>query len=112
MRPPWPALLVNLLVGIPAMVPLYSLWWLSERRWGGSVIGRSSTIVEVCGADCDRTGVAAWTATTSGLLVVLLLAVAYVLVPLHRDRPMRLWLKAMPVVIVPFLIFQAVSSAL
>lgn len=57
LRTAWLALLVNLLVGIPAMVPLYSLWWLSERRWGGSVIDRSSTIIEVCGADCDR---AAW----------------------------------------------------
>lgn len=112
LRPPWPALLVNLLVGIPAMVPLYSLWWLSARRWGGSVIDRSSTIVEVCGADCDRTGLATWTATASGLLVVLLLVVTDVLVPLHRDRPLSPWLKAMPVVIVPFLVFQAVSSAL
>ncbi|MER6423398.1 hypothetical protein [Streptomyces sp. NPDC001137] len=112
LRPLWPALLVNLLVGIPAMVPLYSLWWLSERRWGGSVIDRASTIVEVCGADCDRTGLAMWTATVTGLLVVLLLVVTDVLVPLHRDRPLGPWLKAIPVVIVPFLVFQAVSTVL
>ncbi|WP_328443725.1 hypothetical protein OG780_01170 [Streptomyces sp. NBC_00386] len=112
LRTAWPALLVNLLVGIPAMVPLYSLWWLSERRWGRSVIDRSSTIIEVCGADCDRAGVATWTVAASGLLVLLLLALADGLVPLRRDRPVGPWLKAMPAVLVPFFIFQAVSSAL
>ncbi|WEH34282.1 hypothetical protein PZB75_13475 [Streptomyces sp. AM 4-1-1] len=112
LRSSWPALLVNLLVGIPAMVPLYSLWWLSERRWGGPAIDRSSTIVEVCGADCGRTDLAMWTATASGLLVLLLVAVADVIVPLHRDRPLGAWLRAMPVALVPFLVFQAISSAL
>lgn len=111
-RSPWPALLANTLVGIPAMVPLYSLWWLTQRQWGAAVLDRSSTIVEVCGADCDRAGLATWTATVSGLLVLLLLALVDVLVPLHRDRPLGPWLKALPVVLVPFLVFQAVSSAL
>ncbi|MFD6548647.1 hypothetical protein [Streptomyces sp. NPDC058398] len=112
LRPVWPALLVNLLVGVPAMVPLYSLWWLSGRRWGGSAVDRSSTIIDVCGADCDRAGVATWTVAASGLLVLLLVAVADGLVPLRRDRPVGPWLRAVPAVLAPFLVFQAVSSAL
>ncbi|MER5402679.1 hypothetical protein [Streptomyces sp. NPDC002599] len=111
-RPTWPALLVNLLVGVPAMVPLYSLWWLSGHRWGGSAVNHSSTIIEVCGADCDRAGVATWTAAASGLLVLALVALADGLVPLRRERPAGPWLMAMPAVLVPFLVFQAVSSAL
>ncbi|WP_392957790.1 hypothetical protein [Streptomyces sp. LN245] len=112
LRPTWSALLVNLLVGIPAMVPLYSLWWLSEHRWGGSAVDRSSTIIEVCGADCDRAGVATWTVAASGLLVLALVALVDGLVPLRRERPAGPWLKAVPAVLVPFLVFQAVSSAL
>lgn len=110
----WPPVLVNLLIGLPAMVPLHSLWWLARRSWSGygSVAGRSSTIVEVCGGDCDRAGLATLTVTVAGLLVLLLVLVADVIVPLHRDRALAPWLKAIPLVLVPYVLFQAVSSAL
>ncbi|MGC9540907.1 hypothetical protein [Streptomyces sp. UG1] len=113
-QPAWPPVLVNLLIGIPAMVPLHSLWWLTQRSWFGheSVVGRSSTIIEVCGADCDRVGVATLTVTVVGMLVLLLVIVADVLVPLHRDRPLAPWLTTMSLVLVPYVLFQAVSSAL
>jgi hypothetical protein len=109
----WPPVLVNLLIGIPAIAPLYSVWWLAERYWGGyaSVADHSSTIIEVCGADCDRAGAATLTVTVTGMLVVLLLIVADVLVPLHRDRSVAAWLKAVPLVFVPYLLFQVVSAA-
>lgn len=111
---PWPPVTINLLIGIPAMVPLYSLWWLAQRSWFGydSVAGRSSTIIAVCGADCDRVGLATMTATATGLLVLLLVIVADVLMPLHRDRASAPWLKATALVLVPYVLFQAVSSAL
>ena len=111
---PWPPVLANLFIGIPAMVPLHSLLWLARRSWSGhqSVTGRSSTIVEVCGADCDRVGLATLTVTATGLLVLLLLVVADVMVPLRHDRPLATWLRAVPLVLVPYVLFMAVSSAL
>lgn len=95
------------------MAPLYSMWWLAKRHWGGytSVADHSSTIIEVCGADCDRAGTATLAAVVTGMLVVLLVLVADVLVPLHRDRSVAAWLKAVPFVFVPYLLFQVISSA-
>ncbi|MEU1037561.1 hypothetical protein [Streptomyces sp. NPDC005907] len=104
----------NVLLGIVAMVPLHSAWWLLNHRifGGGFVDGQPSTLFEVCAADCDRVGLAGLALAVTGALVLLAVLVVDVLIPSHRRKPLRPWLMATLLIPVPYVLFQGVSFVL
>ncbi|MEV6393406.1 hypothetical protein AB0M39_01210 [Streptomyces sp. NPDC051907] len=104
----------NLLVGVPAVIPLHSAWWLADHHWfaGASFDTEPSTIVEVCGADRDQTGLATLVLAVVGGLVLLMVLVVDVLIPLHRDKPLAPWLKATALIPVPYVLLLAARALL
>ncbi|MET7357338.1 hypothetical protein ABZS76_02705 [Streptomyces sp. NPDC005562] len=70
----------------------------------------SSTIINVCGADCDRTSLAGLVLATAGSLVLVMVLVVDVLIPLHRDKPLTPWLKAMALIPIPYILFRAANA--
>ncbi|MCX4671724.1 hypothetical protein OG453_34410 [Streptomyces sp. NBC_01381] len=96
------------------MIPLHSAWWLADHHWfaGATFDTEPPAIVEVCGADCDQTGLATLVLVVAGSLVLLMILVIDVLIPLHRDKPLAPWLKATALIPVPYILLQAARAVL
>ncbi|MFE3770083.1 hypothetical protein [Streptomyces sp. NPDC057579] len=101
----WPAL-VNLLLGVPAMVPLFLARWLlveylpmdcrtvAEATRPGLTHCNYSTL--------DHADGVMFLLAVSGLLVLVLVAVVDVLLPLRRGGRLGWWLGAAGLLPVPF----------
>ncbi|MET9252313.1 hypothetical protein ACGFZL_31295 [Streptomyces sp. NPDC048182] len=104
---------VNLLFGLPAMVPLHSAWLLLTEYRSCALdtagFGRTScgdvTVVE--GAGWARAGLLV--VGGLGLLLVLLVDVAF---PAATGRPWRRWLAASLVIPLPYLLAVIVYAIL
>lgn len=96
------------------MIPLHSVWWLANHRWfaGTSFNTEFPAILEVCGADCDHSGLAILVSVATGGLVLLVILVVDLLIPLHRDKPIAPWLKASALIPVPYILLQAARAVL
>ncbi|MFJ8584643.1 hypothetical protein ACIRD2_08270 [Streptomyces sp. NPDC093595] len=97
---------VNLALGVPAMIPLYSAWWLLSEYLPMDC--RTTEDMARPGlADCDyhtldHAPVMMLLLAVTGLIMLLLVLVVDVLLPLRRDDRLRAWLGTALLIPVPF----------
>ncbi|MFD5075462.1 hypothetical protein [Streptomyces sp. NPDC058371] len=109
----WVPGLVNLGLGVPAMVPLYLLWWLlteylpmdcrsvEDAARSGSVNCNYTTL--------DHAGVVMFLAAVTGALIVALVLVVDLLLPLRRGARLGPWLGMAALIPVPFAVCVALA---
>ncbi|MFC3573611.1 hypothetical protein ACFOZ0_10075 [Streptomyces yaanensis] len=99
-------LLVNLLIGIPAIVVvLCARWYAAYGHCGLEDIERPD--LDGCSYhDIDHSGPILVVLVVTGLFVLLLVLLADVLLPLSRRRPLRPWLLTLPAVLLPYVLLN------
>jgi hypothetical protein len=100
----WAPILVNLLLGVPAIAPLYSAQWLLTKYLPMDC--RSSADFETA-TNChyptlDDAIAYQLLLVVSGVLVLVMVAMADILAPLARGRSMRPWLGSTVLLLFPY----------
>ncbi|MFD3453257.1 hypothetical protein ACFWVC_13870 [Streptomyces sp. NPDC058691] len=109
-------ILVNLALGVPAVVPLYCAWWLLTEYLPMDCRSVSDASAPGFSGTCDyhvldHAGPVMFLLALSGLFVLALVLLVDVAVPRSKGRPVRPWALAGLVVPVPFLALLAALHA-
>ncbi|MEU2427952.1 hypothetical protein ABZ611_00260 [Streptomyces sp. NPDC007861] len=103
-RPPWVSGLVNLLVGVPAIVPLYCAQWLLTKylpmdcRDAGDIAVATNCDYHTL----DHGGPVMVALALSGAFVLALMVLVNGALPLALGRPLRTWLGSAALIVVPY----------
>lgn len=102
-------LLVHLLIGIPTVVVVWcARWYAAYGHCGLDDLERSD--LDGCTYDqIDHSGPILGLLVVTGLFVLSLLAIAAVIVPLRRERPLKPWLLTLPAVMLPWLVLHGLA---
>jgi len=97
-------LLVNLLIGVPAIAVWESArWYAAHGHCGLDDLDRPD--LDGCTyPEIDHSGPVLVFLVVTGLFVLLLVLIADVLLPLRRERPVKPWLLTLPAVVLPYLL--------
>ncbi|MFE1438848.1 hypothetical protein [Streptomyces sp. NPDC058739] len=100
-------LLVNLLLGVPALVPLLcARWYLAHGHCGQDDLRRPD--LDHCTYDqIESSGFVLFGLVGGGLFVLALVLLADVLGPLRRERPLTPWLVTLPALFGPYAALSA-----
>ncbi|MFJ2669341.1 hypothetical protein [Streptomyces sp. NPDC087525] len=104
----WVPGLVNLALGVPAIVPIYLLWWLlteylpMDCRQVEDVVKPGVTNCNF--TTLDHAGVVMFLLAVTGLFMLALVFLVDVVLPRRRGRRTGVWLMAALLVPVPFMV--------
>ncbi|WP_411112596.1 hypothetical protein [Streptomyces sp. 029-5] len=100
--------MVNLALGVPAIVPIYLLWWLlteylpMDCRQVEDVVKPGVTNCNF--TTLDHAGVVMFLLALTGLFMLALVFLVDVVLPRRRGRRTGVWLMAALLVPVPFMV--------
>ncbi|MFC9652657.1 hypothetical protein [Streptomyces sp. NPDC056937] len=109
----WAPGLVNLALGVPAIVPLYLLWWLLTKYLPMDC-RQVEDVVEPGVINCnyttlDHAWVIMFLLAVTGLFMLALVLLVDVLLPRRRGRRTGVWLAAAVLIPVPFMVCLALA---
>lgn len=106
----WVPLLVNLLIGIPAIpVILCARWYAAHGHCEYDDLGRRD--LDGCTYDqIENSGLVLFMLVLIGLFVLLLVLIADVLRPLIRERPLGPQLLTLPAVLLPYVLLDVAAG--
>ncbi|MFE4646607.1 hypothetical protein [Streptomyces sp. NPDC056730] len=109
----WAPGLVNLALGVAAIVPLYLLWWLLTKYLPMDC-RQVEDVVEPGVINCnyttlDHAWVIMFLLAVTGLFMLALVLLVDVLLPRRRGRRTGVWLAAAVLIPVPFMVCLALA---
>lgn len=108
-RPYIAPLSVNVLIGIPVIpVVLLARWYVAHGHCDLGDLDRAD--LDGCTYhQIDHSGPVLLALIVTGLFALLLVLLADVILPLHRERPLRPWLLTLPAVLLPYVLLDATA---
>ncbi|MFJ8503506.1 hypothetical protein [Streptomyces avermitilis] len=109
----WMPGLVNLGLGVPALLPLYLMWWLLTEYMPmdcRSIEDAAGAGVANCNyTTLDHAGVVMFLAAVTGVMFLVLVLVVDVLLPLRRGGRLGPWLGMAALIPIPFAVLVGLA---
>ncbi|MGP4003026.1 hypothetical protein [Streptomyces sp. 8N706] len=107
----WIPGVVNLALGVPAMIPLYLTWWLLAEYLPMDCHS-ADDLARAGLANCnyhtlDHAGPVMFLLTVTGLFMLVLVLIVDLLLPLRRGDRLGTWLGTAVLIPVPFMVCMA-----